>query len=95
VSKFHGVTKFVLYMKLFGSAINFYGSIGECNHKKLVKDTGFNTQKRIRFFTLQAATRSYEGMILRIAKDCFNARAESNNNFHELSEQGDKSSGRN
>jgi hypothetical protein len=37
VSKFHGVTKFVLYMKLFGGAINFYGGIGECNHMKFVK----------------------------------------------------------
>jgi hypothetical protein len=60
-----------------------------------VKDTGFNTQKRIRTFTSQVATRYYEGMILRMAKKCFDARAESNNNFHELSEQGDKSAGRN
>jgi hypothetical protein len=82
-------------MKLFGGAINFYGGIGKCNHKKFVKDTGFKTQKRIRTFTLQVATRYYEGMILRIAKNCFDARAESNNNFHELSEQGDKSAGRN
>jgi hypothetical protein len=64
VSKFHGVTKFVLYMKLFGSAIIFYGGIGKCNHKKFVKDTGFNTHKRIRTFTLQVATRYYEGMTL-------------------------------
>ncbi len=35
VSKFHGVAKFVLYIKLFGNAINFYSGIGECNHKKL------------------------------------------------------------
>jgi hypothetical protein len=34
-------------------------------------------------------------MILRIAKNCFDARAESNNNLHELSEQGDKSARRN
>ncbi len=93
MSKFHGVTKFFLYMKLFGSAINFYGGIDECNHKKFVKDTGFNTQKRIRTFTLQVATRYYEGMILRTAKKCFDAREENNNNFHELSEQGDKSAG--
>ncbi len=51
-------------MKLFGSAINFYGGIGECNHKKFVKDTGFNTKKRIRTFTSQVAMRYYEGMIL-------------------------------
>ncbi len=46
-SKFHGVTKFVHYTKLFGSAINFYGGVGGCHHKKFVKDTGFSTQKRI------------------------------------------------
>jgi hypothetical protein len=64
VSKFHGVTKFVLYMKLFDSAINFYGGIGKRNHKKFVKDTGFNAQKRIRTFTSQVAKRYYEGMTL-------------------------------
>ncbi len=57
-------------MKLFGSAINFFGGIVECNHKKFVKDTGFNTQKRIRTFTLQVATRYYEVMTLQIAKKC-------------------------
>ncbi len=82
-------------MKLFGSAIDYYGGMGKCNHKKFVKDTGFNTQKRTRTFTLQVATRYYEGKILRIAKNCFVARAESNNNLHESSEQGDKSAGRN
>jgi hypothetical protein len=41
----HALTKFVDYMILFGSAINFFGGIGECNHKKFVKDTGCNTQK--------------------------------------------------
>jgi hypothetical protein len=40
VSKFHGVSKFVLHIKLFGNAINFYGGIGEYNHKKFVKETG-------------------------------------------------------
>jgi hypothetical protein len=56
VSKFHGLTKFVPYMKLFGSAaINVYGGIGKCNHKKFVKEKGFNTQKRIRTFSLQVA----------------------------------------
>jgi hypothetical protein len=42
-------------------------------------------------FYLQVATRYYEGMTLQIAKKCLDARAESNNNFDELSEQGDKS----
>ncbi len=37
--KMHILTKFVDYMILFGSAINFFGGIGKCNHKKFVKDT--------------------------------------------------------
>jgi len=44
--KMHALTKFVDYMILFGSAINFFGGIGECNHKKFIKDTGCNTLKR-------------------------------------------------
>ena len=68
MSKFHGVTKFVLYKKHFGTAINLYGGIGECNHKKFVKETGCNTQKRIRPFTSQVAQRYYEGMTLDIAR---------------------------
>ncbi len=57
--KFHATTKFRDYMTRFGSAINFYGGIGECNHKKFVKATGFSTQKRIQNFTSQVATRYY------------------------------------
>ncbi len=65
MSKFHGVTKFVLYIKLFGSAINFYGGIGECILKKFAKEIGCNTQKRIWTFTSQV---DYEGMTLDIAR---------------------------
>ncbi len=68
MSKFHGVTKFVLYIKLFGNAINFYNGIGECNHKKFVKETGCNTQKRIQTFTSQILQRYYEVMTLDIAR---------------------------
>jgi len=74
VSKFHGVTKFVHYVKLFGNAINFYGGIGECNHKKFVKETGCNTQKRIRTFTSQVAKRYYEGMTLEISQKAIDLR---------------------
>ncbi len=68
MSKFHGVTKFVLYIKLFDNTINFYGGIGECNHKKFVKETGCNTWKRIWTFTSQVAERYNEGMTLDIAR---------------------------
>jgi hypothetical protein len=54
----------------FGSAINFYGGVGECNHKKFVKSTGINTQKRIKNFTSQVATRYYEAMTFEIANKC-------------------------
>jgi hypothetical protein len=74
IPKMHAVPKFKDYMILFGSAINFFGGIGECNHKTFVKDTGCNTQKRINSFTLQVATRYYESMILDIANKHKNNR---------------------
>ena len=83
--KMHALTKFVDYMILFGSAINFFGGIGECNHKKFVKDTGCNTQKRTTTFTSQVATRYSETMIFDLANHCFNTR--NNNLFGTVSEQ--------
>jgi hypothetical protein len=76
-------------MKRFCSAINFYGGIGKCYDKKFVKDTYFNTQKRIRTFTLQVAQRYYEEMRLRIAKKCLDARTDNSNNVGELPHQAD------
>jgi hypothetical protein len=78
VSKFHGVTKFVHYVKLFGNAINFYSGIGECNHKKFLKKTERNTQKRIRTFTSQVAKRYYEGMTLDISQKSLDLQANGN-----------------
>ena len=66
--KTHGLTKMQYYMCLFGSAINFFGGPGECNHKKIVKDTGNNTQCRIDSFTSQVALRYYETLLYEIAK---------------------------
>ncbi len=74
IPKMHAVPKFVDYMILFGSAINFFGGIGECNHKTFVKDTGCNTQKRINSYTLQVATQYYESMILDAANKHKNNR---------------------
>jgi hypothetical protein len=87
MSKFHGVNKFVLYIKRFGNSINFYGGIGECNHKKFVKEMGCNTQKRIRTFISQVAQRYYEGMTLDIARKAMDLCSNSNKNDHELSHQ--------
>ena len=69
-SKMNAITKFVDFMVLFGSAINFLGGIGECNHKIFVKDTGCNTQKRINTFTTQCTTQYYESMIFDMATQC-------------------------
>ena len=74
IPKFHGTTKFTDYIMLFGSAINFFGGVGECNHKTFVKATGHNTQKRIDSFTSQVATRYYEAMTIGIAKNSFDER---------------------
>jgi hypothetical protein len=40
IPKMHGMTKFVEYMILYWSAINFYGGPGEANHKIFVKAAG-------------------------------------------------------
>jgi hypothetical protein len=55
----HALTKFVDYMILFGSAINFFGGVGKCKHKTFVKDTGSNTQQRIE---LQSSFESVRGV---------------------------------
>lgn len=68
--KMHALTKFVDYMILFGSAINLFGGIGECNHKTF----GCNTQKRTNTFTSQVATRYTETMTFNLAKHCINTR---------------------
>ena len=67
--KVHGLTKMQSYICLFGSGINFFGGPGEANHKKFVKDTGYNTQCRIDSFVSQVSTRCYETMLFEIAKE--------------------------
>ena len=67
IPKVHGLTKFVTYMQRFGSASNFFGGIGESNHKPFIKDTGNNTKQRASNFTSQIAQRYYERMVCDIA----------------------------
>jgi hypothetical protein len=74
IPKMHVPTKFVDYMILFGSAINLFGGVGECNHKTFVKDTGSNTQKRINSFTSQVVTCFYKSIILDVANKHKNNR---------------------
>ena len=47
------MTKFVEYMMLYGSAMNFYGGPGEANHKIFVKAAGQKTQQRLCEFAQQ------------------------------------------
>ena len=73
--KMHGLTKMQYYICLFGSGINFFGGPGECNHKRLVKDTGNNTQGRVDCFSSQVAIRYYESVLLDIAKKTSDRKA--------------------
>jgi hypothetical protein len=52
-----------------------------------VKETGCNTQKRIRIFTSQVAQRYYEAMTLDIARKAMDLQTNINKNDHELSHQ--------
>ena len=72
--KVHGLTKFTHHMCRYGSAINFFGGIGEHNHVSFVKKTGRNTQKRIGSFVSQLSLRYYETHILGLAQSFSNAR---------------------
>ena len=72
--KVHGLTKFTHHMCRYGSAINFFGGIGEHNHVSFVKKTGRNTRKRIGSFVSQLSKRYYESHILGLAQSFSNAR---------------------
>jgi hypothetical protein len=52
-----------------------------------VKETGCNTQKRIRIFSSQVAQRYYEGMTLDIARKTMDIQRNINKNDHVLSHQ--------
>ncbi len=67
-------------MKSFGSASNFFGGIGESNHKRFVKDTGNNSQQRACNFTSQIALRYYERMVCDIAHQALVQRNKSQYN---------------
>jgi hypothetical protein len=75
--KVHGLTKFILFMKKIGSASNFFGGVGESNHKRFAKDTGNNTQQRARNFTSQIALLYYKRMVCDIAHQVLVQRSKS------------------
>ena len=66
IPKFHGLSKFIFYMTVYGCGANFFGGPCESALKKFVKYTGFNTQRRVKSFVSQVATRNYESMVLEV-----------------------------
>ncbi len=50
--------------------------------KKIVKSTGFNTQKRIKNFTSQVATRYYEAMTFEISSKCLENKRRDGYMYH-------------
>ena len=69
IPKFQGSAKILDYIRLFGSAINYFGGPGESHQKCFVKAPGDNTQCRVSEFAKQIANCIYESMIFEIAKE--------------------------
>ena len=61
--KMHGMTKFQIYIKRYGSAMNFYGGTGESAHKQFVKAPGQKTQRRVTEFASQTAQQFYDILV--------------------------------
>ena len=54
-------------MKRYGSAMNFFGGLGEVAHKFFVKAPGLKTQRRVGKFAIQTANQDYDIMVTRHA----------------------------
>jgi hypothetical protein len=63
IPKYHGMTKFQIYMKRYGSSMNFYGGKGESAHKLFVKEPGLKTQQRVSEFAIQTAQQYYDMLV--------------------------------
>ena len=60
----HGLAKMRDYICEFGSAINFYGGLGEASHKTFVKASGLKTQRRAKEISTHTAGQYYNIMSL-------------------------------
>jgi hypothetical protein len=67
IPKMHGLTKFLSYIKKYGSAMNFYGGPGESAHNFFVKAPDQKTQRRVSEFAIQTANQYYDIMVTRHA----------------------------
>ncbi len=75
IPKFHALSKFIHYIQLMGCGAIFFGGPCECALKKIVKNPGQLTQRRISSFSSQVAKQNYENMLLenmyeRIRHEC-------------------------
>jgi hypothetical protein len=63
IPKMHGMAKFQLYIKIYGSVMKFYGGTGESAHKQFVKAPGQKTQQRVSEFASQTAQQFYDKLV--------------------------------
>ena len=61
--KMHGIAKMEVYMKLFGSGINFCGGPGESAHKQFIKIPGQRTHRRVSEFAQQTALQHHNMLV--------------------------------
>jgi hypothetical protein len=74
IPKMHAMTKVMVYMQRYGSAMNFYGGTGESAHKFFVKAPGLKTQRRVNEFAVQIAKQYYDIMVTQYALRSVNAK---------------------
>ena len=67
IPKMHAMSKFMVYMIRYGSAMNFFGGPGEAAHKFFVKAPGLKTQRRAKEFARQTAEQYYHVMVSQYA----------------------------
>jgi len=63
--KFHAIWLFIVYMRKYGSSVNFDSSYGEEHHRWAVNRTGKRTQHRYNSFVHQTCTRDSENTLIR------------------------------
>ena len=77
--KVHSLTKFPVYVQLFGSGINFYGGFGESHLKTFMKKLAHFTQRRASKFAPQLGANHYEQSLF--AHSSFAIRMQTNMNY--------------
>ncbi len=87
--KVHSLTKFPVYIQMFGSAVNFYGGIGESNLKTFMKRLAHFTQRRAKNFAPQLGLNLYRQSLFDHA--AYAIRMQTKSNFQEVKNSAQKS----